>query len=131
MCAAGASLIKSAQQVQAVASFWDAYAPGVNHALSVKGPTMISEQWVYTSLQRAHMDPALESALLALAFSRLSRVDTNNSMRGEAMLQYDMTVKRIRKALQHPKRRFDDTLLAAVMVLATYEVRRLSSRTTR
>jgi tellurite resistance protein len=116
------SLAKSGHQVQAISQFWDAYAACTSGPVIANASTMVSQRWVQAAVQQAHADPALNSALSTLAFSRLSRIHADDSIKQQATLHYNDTVKKIRKALNHPERRTDDTLLAAVMVLGTYEV---------
>jgi Fungal specific transcription factor domain len=116
------SLARTGRQSKAIGDFWDAYAPNTSGVLAANPSTMISERWLKTALQEAHGDSALYAALQSLALSRASRVTADEDVQRQAALAYNTTVKNIRKALDHPQRRFDDSVLAAVMVLGTFEV---------
>jgi hypothetical protein len=85
---------------------------------------MTSQKWLQAAVQEAPSDPTLRSALLSIALGRLNRATEDEYIKHQATLHYNASISNIRKALDHPERKFDDTLLAAVMVLGVYEVRR-------
>lgn len=111
-------LDKSAHQANAIGTFWDAYATS---SYGTRATTMTSQK-LLKDVMHESSDPALRSALLSLAMGRLSRISGHEDARRQAATQYSVSIAEIRKAISHPQRKFDDGLLAAVMVLGTYEV---------
>lgn len=114
-------LAVSAHQTNAIGAFWDAYATS---GFGNRTTTMTSQKWLRDVVHESS-NPALRSALLSLAAGRLSRLSGHQDASRQAAMQYSICIAEIRKALNHPRRRYDDGLLAAVMVLGTYEVRSL------
>jgi hypothetical protein len=117
------SMTKSAWHSQTIGIFWDAYAGNRSGLLKVLDATMISQTWMQAAVGESHTDNSLSSALLALSTARLSRLTGYSDLQRQSDLHYSVAVKSLQKALHHPKQRFDDTVLATVMVLGVYEVR--------
>ncbi|MCJ1398641.1 hypothetical protein MMC11_001841 [Xylographa trunciseda] len=118
------ALMQSALRVQYNGLLWDDLAPGQSGTIPSTFESQLppSLSWIRSAFDRSYGDNALSTALSALSIARHSRISHNTDLEHTAARLHVSAVRRVRERLVGEHSFHDDSLLAAVMLLATYEV---------
>ena len=77
---------------------------------------------MHSAFEQSYDDPALSTALSALSIARRSRVSQNTDLEHTAGRLHVSALQQVRKRLTDQHSYHDDSLVATVMLLASYEV---------
>ena len=118
------TLMQSALRVQYNGLLWDDLAPHQSgtspSALGSQLPPSLS--WIRSAFERSHDDSALSTALSALSIARRNRISQNTDLENTASRLHGSAIQQVRRRLTGEHSYHDDSLLATVMLLASYEV---------
>ena len=106
---------QAAVQDNAIAWFWDEYAP----PLPVEQAKSSYASWLYYTMSKSVPSPVLRQALVALSVTRLGRVNGDDRIVMEGRVVYAHAVASLRKALND--KWIDDDVLATVRAMVLYE----------
>ena len=107
----------------ATGAFWLAYAPiEVTDAALFSTPDAGEAAWIRAAITESYRDIGLNDAVSALALSRMSQITGDRRARREALMFYGSCVRNVRRSILRSDKVQDDTLLATVMLLATFEL---------
>ncbi|MCJ1384127.1 hypothetical protein MMC17_007243 [Xylographa soralifera] len=117
-------LMQSALRVQCNGLLWDDLAPHQSGtSLTAYGSQLPSSlSWIRSAFERSYGDNSLSTALSALSIVRRSRISQNTDLEHIAARLHVSAIQQVRKRLTGKHSYQDDSLLATIMLLASYEI---------
>lgn len=118
------ALLQSAHASRAHGFFLDEYLPRSNKSIELNSFTgnPAAAAWIRRFGYLASSDPLLNDALLALSLKRAEQVYQSPDIAMQSIMVYSRVVKNISYRLSSPTDSMNDSTLAAVMALTTWEV---------
>ncbi|MCJ1395273.1 hypothetical protein MMC18_008157 [Xylographa bjoerkii] len=118
------ALIQLASQQQYKALFWDAYIPQRSGAPTLTSGGLLppSVSWLQTACGESDGSATTSNGVLALSIARLARISRSRDLLETATRLHGFAIQQVRQRLAQHHVAHDDSLLASIMLLASYEV---------